>query len=175
MGANFIMVPMIRNIDEFKSIVDYVGDRADIIPLIETSYSLFNLNLIIEYSCVKQIHFGLNDLCIDIGFENIFQILLSKFFKNFIDHAVEMVDLVGIGGIGSPQNAMKVDSLLLLAQYIDLKSTSVILSRSFFNNGYIEETILKDLNIFEGVFKECQSFLNKELFNEQVKQLNINK
>jgi citrate lyase beta subunit len=83
-GADYIMLPMIKCIDDYKLIVDYVDKRIKIIPLIETTYSLFNLKEIIEYSYIKQIHFGLNDLFIDIGYKNLFELILSNFFSHFI-------------------------------------------------------------------------------------------
>lgn len=171
-GADFIMIPMIKNIEEYKLIVDHIDKRMKIIPLIETTYSLFNLKSIIEYSNIKQIHFGLNDLFIDIGYKNLFEILFSEFFSYFINFAVNNVEVVGIGGIGNPKVPLKVDSLLLLSEFLNLKSSSIILSRSFFKNGYDKQSIIEGLRMFEDVFKDSKKYRNLDLLKEQVQKLN---
>lgn len=171
-GADYIMLPMIRSIEDYKSVVDYIDKRTKIIPLIETTYSLFNLKEIVEYSYIKQIHFGLNDLFIDIGYKNLFQVLLSNFFSYFVEYAVNNVEVVGIGGIGNPNLQHKVDSKLLLSEYLHMKSSSVILSRSFFTNGYDDNLILASLRCFERISNEKASFRDLNKFKIQVSNLN---
>lgn len=171
-GADCIMMPMIKNIDEYKAIVDRVNSRVKIIPLIETTYSLFVLKEIIEYSNLTQIHFGLNDLFIDIGYKNLFEILFSEFFSNFVNFAADNIEVVGIGGIGNPNTLLKVDSLLLFSEFLNLRGSSVILSRSFFKDGYDCKSITDGLSKFEEILEDPKKYRNLVILKEQVKSLN---
>ena len=42
--ADFIMIPMINNINHYVKMISYIGDRIEVIPLIETPYSVFKIN-----------------------------------------------------------------------------------------------------------------------------------
>jgi 2-keto-3-deoxy-L-rhamnonate aldolase RhmA len=167
-GADFIMIPMIKDILQYQDMVNYINDRIKIIPLIETTYSLFKLKEIIQYSKIEQIHFGLNDLFIEIGFGNLFETLISDFFECFIKYAVDNVKIVGVGGIGNPLMEHKVSATLLLAEYLQLHCNSVILSRSFFDNKYNECKILESLTYFENVFENTHKLRDKRRFQSQV-------
>ena len=146
-GADAIMVPMITCIDEYKIIVDSINSRVKVLPLIETPYSFFKLSQICEYTPLSQIHFGLNDLCISLQMNNLFEILLSSSFQDTVEKLNHT--LKGIGGIGDPQNSQKVDPILLLNHYLKLGANSVILSRNFFENSFNKSYIMKSLTMLE--------------------------
>lgn len=135
-GTDAIMLPMISNISHYKKMVEKVDNRCKIIPLIETPYSVFKLEEIIEFGALSQLHFGLNDLSIALGNKNLFEILLSKPFENIVKFASERVSLIGIGGVGTPLKAQTVSPELIFHRYYKMGSRAVILSRSFFSEGY---------------------------------------
>lgn len=165
-GADAIMLPMITNIHNYKSMIDRINGRTKVIPLIETPYSFFKLNEILEYSTIGQIHFGLNDLCIGLGMDNLFEVLLSDTFKDTVSkiNGIKM----GIGGIGDPQINHKVNPLLLLNRYMKYGSNSVILSRSFFPKNCNQEYIVDSLKIFENNISRGYSSLLDHQFKIQV-------
>lgn len=164
-GADLIMIPMITEIDNYKSMVDRIGDRVEVIPLIETPYSLFKLPEILDYSKLNQIHFGLNDLCISLGMKNLFEVLLSVTFQNSIKN-VE-VQIKGVGGIGDPQVGQKVSPMALLNSYMKCNSNSVILSRNFFMNCVDNDYIIRSLNIFEKcIVKGYNPQLDHDLYSQ---------
>lgn len=161
-GADVIMVPMITCIEEYKTIVDCINSRAKVLPLIETPYSFFKLTHICEYTALRQIHFGLNDLCISLQMNNLFEILLSTSFQCIVENL--NLSLKGIGGIGDPQVPQKVDPILLLNHYLKLGANSVILSRNFFENNFNKSYILNSLTLLENaVTKGYDSSLDSTL------------
>lgn len=164
-GADIIMIPMITVMDNYKSMVDRIGDRVKVLPLIETPYSFFKLSEILKYSTLTQIHFGLNDLCISLGMKNLFEVLLSDTFQNITKKT--KVELKGIGGIGDPQIRQKVSPIALLNGYMKCDSNSVILSRNFFMNSSDNEHIISSLQIFEkGIAAGYNSLVDLELSNQ---------
>lgn len=167
-GTDFIMLPMIQSLEELKLMVNRIQNRISIIPLIETSYSIFKLKEIIEITKAKQIHFGLNDLSISLGMKNLFEVLTSPIFAMVIEFANEHVELVGVGGIGDPLVGQKVSPELLINEHNLLGSRSVILSRSFFSQGYNQDRILNSLNAIEILVKKDA---DKLLHNELIQQI----
>jgi len=150
-GADILMFPMIQNIDNFKFMVEQVNNRVAILPLIETPYSIFKLKEIINIARPSQLHFGLNDLHLSLGMKNLFEVLLSHAFSSAVAFASNKVELIGIGGIGDPYITQKINPSLLINEYKLLGSHSVILSRSFFTEGYEPNRILGALSLLESM------------------------
>ena len=166
-GADTLMFPMIQSVENLKVMVDCVNKRVPVLPLIETPYSVFKLREIIDISTPAQIHFGLNDLYISLGMRNLFEVLVSPIFSEAVKYVKGKVDLIGIGGIGDPLIEQRIKPYLLLNEYKLLGSRSVILSRSFFSQGYSENRILKSIDAIEKIVKEeCDSSLHNKLISE---------
>ena len=150
-GADIIMIPMINSVQDYRSTVDIIGSRVEVLPLIETPYSFFKVQEILNYAEIKQIHFGLNDLCISLGMRNLFEVLLSDTFQNIVSNLKCKSRLTGIGGIGDPQVSQKVNPILLLNSYLKCGANSVILSRNFFAENDDKDYILRSLQRFEEI------------------------
>ena len=166
-GADIIMIPMITSLENYQSMVDRIQDKAKVLPLIETPYSVFKLSEILDYSDLTQIHFGINDLCISLGMKNLFEVLLSQTFQDTVRN-IKISGLVkGIGGIGDPQISQKVSPLALLNRYMKCGSNSVILSRSFFSKSFEKEYIVRSLEIFENAIKKGHnSYIDSEIVEQ---------
>lgn len=169
--ADSIMIPMITNMEHFKEMVNLIDGKSQIIPLIETPYSFFKLDEILNFYQFKQIHFGLNDLFIALGMRNLFEILLSSVFKAGVDFAKDKVEVLGIGGVGFPNENQKVNPLLIFNHLNQMGANSVILSRSFFEQGYDEEVVKQGLHKLESSLKSYE--YSKELFVKQVESFLI--
>jgi len=154
-GADILMFPMIQNIDNFKFMVEQVNNRVAILPLIETPYSIFKLNDIINIARPSQVHFGLNDLHLSLGMKNLFEVLLSHAFASAVEFATKKVELIGIGGVGDPSVSQKINPSLLMNEYKLLGSNSVILSRSFFTEGYDPNRIVGSLSLLESMISSA--------------------
>jgi hypothetical protein len=166
-GADILMLPMIQNLNDFSKLVNQISNRVEILPLIETPYSIFNLNKIIEIATPSQLHFGLNDLHLSLGMKNLFEVLLSPLFASAVSYANDRVNLVGIGGVGYPISTQKVAPQLLINEHLLLGSRSVILSRSFFSDGYNRDRILFALNLFEhSIAQRPDKIKHNELINQ---------
>jgi hypothetical protein len=166
-GADTIMIPMINSIEEYRTMVDIIGSRAHVLPLIETPYSFFKATEIIGYSQSKQIHFGLNDLSISMGMRNLFEVLLTETFQNMVTNMSSTDICIGIGGIGDPQVSQKVSPLLLLNAYLKCGSNSVILSRNFFASNIDKGYIIKSLQRFEEIILTgYKQYYNAELLTQ---------
>ena len=170
-GADIIMIPMINSLEDYRSIVNTISSRAEVLPLIETPYSFFKVHDIINYSEIKQIHFGLNDLCISLGMRNLFEVLLSETFQNTVSNLNDKSIRIGIGGIGDPQVTQKVDPILLLNTYLKCRASSVILSRNFFESNYNKEYISHSLNRFEEIIVRGYDQSLEEKLSSQVNEM----
>ena len=166
MGADSIMLPMISSLDYYKEMVDFIDSRVNIIPLIETPYSFFKLDDILKYKKLEQIHFGLNDLSISLGMKNLFEILFSKPFSMTVKEVSKEVDLLGIGGVGTPMEKQIVDPILIFKKMRSLGANSVILSRSFFKNGYNKDIHSKSLLQLEQDVDNFSTYEEESLFNQ---------
>lgn len=153
-GADILMLPMILDMNDLKKMVKFIDGRVPILPLIETSYSIFKLNEIIDLTKPNQIHFGLNDLHICLGMKNLFEVFISPLFESAVSYASKRVKLVGVGGVGDPMLKQKVSPELLINEHKILGSSSVILSRSFFDKGYKIDKILESLHYLEKIIAQ---------------------
>ena len=169
-GADILMLPMILSLDNFKKMVKKIDARVEILPLIETPYSIFKLKEIIEIAKPNQLHFGLNDLHLSLGMKNLFEILVSPLFAAAVSYTKSKVDLIGIGGIGDPFVKQKISPDLLINEFKILGSQSTILSRSFFTQGYNHNRILNSLNILENLILGEQEQLKHIELIEQVEK-----
>lgn len=132
-GATHIMLPMISSLKEVTEVSKYIKKRVAFVPLIETVYSLKNLEQIIEWVEPEFIFFGLNDLYRELELGFIFGILAM----NLLDHPANICKKhnikFGFGGISKFDYGL-LNSRLILNEHIRLGSSYVILSRDFTNN-----------------------------------------
>tara|TARA_Y200000002_G_scaffold379812_1_gene389902 strand:+ start:1709 stop:2479 length:771 start_codon:yes stop_codon:yes gene_type:complete len=164
-----IMIPMINDVQNLDKIIRLVKGNFSIIPLIETPYSLLNVERILEREYIKQMHFGLNDLGIALGYSNLFKILNDHSFgKLFQIASSSYLEICGFGGIGNPLYKNSVDPLYILDEHKRLGSNSVILSRAFFNKNYNAQNISKALQIFEERWQSDYYLHSKSQLTSQI-------
>ena len=111
-----------------------------------------------------RIHFGLNDLSIDLGLQFLFQVLEQNILERPCDICKDYGIEYGIGGIGKIGEG-RLPADLILKEYIRLGSKWVILSRAFHGNqlsfqgleihyknlleAYLNYTLLNQKELFE--------------------------
>lgn len=133
-GADYIMLPMFKTSQEVKSFINIIEDKASIILLCETRDSLKNFNSIVKLLSKNDlIHFGLNDLSLELGFNFPFDILKAKILDGVCDLCNKNNIRFGIGGIGNPLSVSTVSPETILKEHYRLNSSGYILSRSFRN------------------------------------------
>lgn len=168
-GADFIMLPMFKCVQEIKEFFSIVNSRVKTILLLETKEAVDNINDICNCDGIDYIHIGLNDL--HLSYKKKFM------FELFIDGTVEYISNIlkirnipfGIGGIAKLDEGL-LPAKNILIENLRLGSQAVILSRSFCD--YEKLTInqvekifseeIKKLRDFERRFNNISSFSEKE-------------
>ncbi len=176
-GADIIMLPMVIDAEDVKMLVEYVGGRAKVMPMIETAQSLARLDDIIAVPGVDEIFIGLNDLHISMGLTFMFELLSG----GLVEYATEKIKKAGIkfgfGGMAKiGEGTLPADAIL--AEHYRLGSNSVILSRTFRNevgDNKDRVDLVKELRKIRDREEELKSWTdedyrkNTELVKEKVK------
>ena len=131
-GADIIMLPMVIDADDVRTLVEYVDGRAKVMPMIETAQALARIDDILEVKGIDEIYIGLNDLHISMGLTFMFELLsggLVEYAANKIKAAGIKFGFGGMAKIG--EGTLPAEAIL--AEHYRLGSNSVILSRTFRN------------------------------------------
>lgn len=161
-GADIIMLPFFKTVEEVKRFVSIVNGRCRTMLLLETPEAVKVLDDILEMDGIDEIHIGMNDLSLGYG---------KKFmFELFNDGTIELLCrkmelkgmFYGFGGIASLGRGL-VPAEMIVKEHYRLGSRMAILSRSFCNVDKIEELNAIEEIFFRGVReirtleRECQS------------------
>ncbi len=166
-GADILMLPMARKVSEILIFKDIVEERVPIVYLLETKEIIDNISkFITNLSTFDRVHFGLNDLSIDLGLKFLFQVLALNILERPCEICRDYGIEYGIGGIGKLGGG-KLSADLILKEYARLKSKWVILSRAFHENQLSFEGLeIHHKNILNEYFN--YSLLNqKKLFESR--------
>ena len=131
-GADIIMLPMVMDAEDVKILVEYVGGRAKVMPMIETAQALARIEDIVAVDGIDEIYIGLNDLHISMGLTFMFELLSG----GLVEYAANKIKAAGIrfgfGGMAKIGEGI-LPAEAILAEHYRLGSNSVILSRTFRN------------------------------------------
>ena len=129
-GADIIMLPMAKTVDEIKKFVEYVGGRTKTMLLLETAEAKDNIKAMLDVGGIDMVHIGLNDLHLSYGMKFMFQLLTD----GTVDGLCKIIDSYGIpygfGGIARLGFGM-LPAEHVIAEHYRLGSSMAILSRSF--------------------------------------------
>jgi 2-keto-3-deoxy-L-rhamnonate aldolase RhmA len=129
-GADFLMLPMFRTVDEIERFTTLVDGRAGVIPLVETYDAAEVMEAIVCVPGVTEIYIGLNDLHLDMQLKFMFEPLAN----GLVEHLAEIIKGAGLpfgfGGIARVGEGI-IPGELVLGEHLRLGSSSVILSRTF--------------------------------------------
>ena len=149
-NVDIIMLPYFKTVQEVKTFIDYVDGQAKTMLLVETPEAVENIDNILEVPGIDEIYIGLNDLSLGYGYKFMFQPLSGGLVEKLALKFKEKGLNYGFGGIASIGNGL-LPAEKILKEHYRLGSSSVILSRSFYNpkrDGNITE---KELVFKEGV------------------------
>lgn len=131
-GADIIMLPMAKSVDEVKQFANFVGGRAKTMLLLETSEAAEKINEILSLGVVDEVHIGLNDLHISLGKKFMFELLTNGTVEKLC-HKISSFGLpYGFGGIARLGFGM-LPAEHVICEHYRLGSSAAILSRSFAN------------------------------------------
>lgn len=131
-GADIIMLPYFKTVDEVKRFIKFVRGRTRISLLMETPESVAVVDEILALPGVDEIHLGINDMSLGYGKTFMFELLSDGTVENLclkFKHAGIPYGFGGVSSIGTGE----LPAEAILKEHYRLGSSRVILSRSFCN------------------------------------------
>lgn len=147
-GADIIMLPFFKTVEEVRTFIDYVGGRTKTILLVETIEAADLIDEILEVPGINMIHLGLNDLHLAKGMKFMFE-LLADGTVDMLGSKIKAKGIpFGFGGIATLDGGALPGSMVL-KEHVRLGSSMVIVSRSFCNTD-----VVTDMDEVRQIFKK---------------------
>lgn len=182
LGADIIMLPMFRTLDEINYVSDCIKKRVKFIPLVETVDAANILSDVVNVDGVTEIYFGLNDLHREMNLKFMFQPLQDGSLEKLVNVVKSAGIPFGFGGVARVGEGT-LSAEQILSEHIRLNSSSVILSRTFHrnslslsdlvNNMDLKMEISKIREVLSGHRKRKASQILKDKYNLDLSILNI--
>ena len=154
-GADVIMLPYFKTVQEVQTFVKLVGGRAKTMLLFETPEAVAAVEEILAVGGIDEVFVGLNDLSLGYGMKFMFELLADGTVERLCNIFRAKGLPYGFGGIAAPGKGM-LPAEKIIAEHYRLGSTCVILSRSFCNAAQIGD--LREIAaVFEGGMKEIRA------------------
>lgn len=147
-GADIIMLPMWKSVEEVKQFLDFVHGRVKTTLLLETKEAVECLDEVLKLGGFDEMHIGLNDLHLSYGMSFMFELLANGTVESLCRKIAGIGIPYGFGGIARIGEGT-LPAEWIVKEHYRLGSTRAILSRSFCN---AEE--IKDLKKIEVIFAE---------------------
>ncbi len=135
-GADIIMLPYFKTVEEVKTFIKLVDGRAKTMPLVETPEAVACIDEILELDGLDEIFVGLNDLSLGYGMKFMFQLLVNGTVEKLCSKFRAKNIPYGFGGIAGLGKGM-LPSEKVIAEHYRVGSTCAILSRSFCNTNVV--------------------------------------
>ena len=145
-GADIVMLPFFKTVEEVRAFIGYVGGRAKTCLLLETAEAAMLIDEILKVPGIDMIHIGLNDLHLSLGMKFMFQLLTDGIVESLANKIKAKGIPFGFGGIARLDTGA-VPGKYVLKEHYRLGSSMVIVSRSFCNTDQIT-----DLNEVKQIF-----------------------
>ena len=172
-GADILMLPYFKTVEEVTEFIGYVNHRVRILLLLETPEAVSSIDEILKIDVIDEIHIGLNDL--SLGYRKKFM------FELLADGTVETLCLkfklreipYGFGGIAAIGKG-ELPAEYIIKEHYRLGSTCAILSRSFCNTAKISDIEEIRSSFRNGVYaireleRECEEHARYFRENEQL-------
>lgn len=135
-GAQILMLPYFKTVNEVKRFVKMVDGRVKTMPLVETPEAVACIDEILKLN-IDEIFIGLNDLSLGYGMKFMFELLANGVVEELCYKFKKRGIPYGFGGIASLGKGM-LPAEKVITEHYRLGSTCAILSRSFCNVDKIE-------------------------------------
>ncbi len=129
-GAQIVMLPMWKSVEEVKAFINAVGGRAKTTLLLETKEAEQCLDEVLKLDGIDEIHIGLNDLHLSYGLTFMFELLTNGTVERIADKIKAKGIPYGFGGISHLGDGM-IPAEMIITEHYRLGSTRAILSRGF--------------------------------------------
>lgn len=145
-GADIVMLPFFKTVEEVKKFIGYVNGRAKTLLLMETTEAAQLVDEILEVPGIDTIHLGLNDMHLELGMKFMFELLADGTVEK-LGKKIEAKGIpFGFGGIATLDGG-DLPGSMVLKEHVRLGSSMVIVSRSFCNTD-----VVTDLNEVKRIF-----------------------
>jgi hypothetical protein len=131
-GANEILLPMVRSVNEVEKVLDLVVGRAGVGILIETIEAVALAERLAQLP-LSRVYVGLNDLAIARGAASIFSAVLDGTVERVRKHITVPF---GFGGLTLPNRGTPIPCRLLLGEMARLRCGFSFLRRSFHRDAH---------------------------------------
>lgn len=148
-GAELVMLPMWKTVEEVSSFIDAVNKKAKTVLLLETKEAVECIDDILKIPGIDEIHIGLNDLHISYGLTFMFELLANDVVEKLCRKIQSKGIPFGFGGIARIGEGL-LPAEKIVTEHYRLGSTRAILSRSFCNT----KDEVRELDDIDQVFNE---------------------
>lgn len=170
-GADVIMLPMYRTLDDVEEFLHIVDGRAKTQLLAETPDACSIMNQVVMIPEVDEIHLGLNDLHLAYHKKFMFELLADGTVDEICNDIKRTNKKFGFGGIARVGYGM-LPAEYVIKEHYRIGSSCAILSRAFCNADKI-----KQLSVINELFEtEIVKIRETEVFAEKMSDeaLNLN-
>lgn len=173
-GADLVMLPYFKTIEEINRFLGIVKGRARTMLLLETSEAVECLDQILQMDGIDEIHIGINDLAICYHKKFMFELLSDGTVETLCRRMQIAGKFYGFGGIASLGRGL-VPAEMIIKEHYRLGSRMAILSRSFCNISKIDELDAVEEIFYRGIREirnlesECASHL--KYFSDNQKEM----
>lgn len=149
-GADIVMLPYFKTLEEVRLFLEIVDGRARTILLLETPEAVDIIDSIVAIEGIHGVHVGINDLSLGYGKKFMFELLTDGTVER-ICAALRYTGIpYGFGGIASIGSGL-VPAEIILKEHYRLGSSMVILSRSFCDIESTPDIDCVEKKLFAGV------------------------
>ncbi len=147
-GADIIMLPYFKTVEEVQHFLKIVDGRVPVCLLVETPEAVACMDEILDLPGIDEVLVGLNDLSLGYGKKFMFELLADGTVEALCQKFAQANIPYGFGGIASMGKGL-LPSEYVIKEHYRLGSTCAILSRSF-----CDVRKLVDLHQAEEIFKK---------------------
>ena len=171
-GADIIMLPFFKTVDEVKRFLTAVNGRAKTMLLFETPEAVEIVDDLVRIEGIDFVHIGLNDLSLGYGMKFMFELLTDGTVERLCTKFRENNIPYGFGGIAALGKGM-VPAEMIIKEHYRLGSTCAILSRSFCNADKINDmdvivsTFVNGVREIRELEAECEKHIGYFMDNKQ--------
>ena len=144
-GAQIIMLPMWKTVQEVKNFLNTVEGRVKTTLLLETKEAEKCLDDVLKLDGIDEIHIGLNDLHLSYGLTFMFELLTNGTVERIVNKIKVKGIPYGFGGISHLGDGM-IPAEMIIREHYRLGSTRAILSRGFCDQAKPLEQIKIEFN-----------------------------
>ena len=137
-GADIVMLPMFRLVEEAERFRDYVGGRAKTMLLLETPEAAEQIEQLVQIDGIDSFHIGLNDLHLAMHRQFMFELLADGTVDRLCSTMKASGRVFGFGGIARIGYGM-LPAEYIIKEHYRIGSTQAILSRAFCNADRLQD------------------------------------